>query len=460
MTKQTDQEIIKGHLEDSSNLPGGYASGLYLPKNEHDIIEAIKECQTNKVPLTISGGETATTGSPIPFGGWIMNTQKLNQIIEINEKEKFAIVEPGVTLAEIEKAIIKNCLLYPPDPTEKNATIGGNVSTNAAGGRSYRFGPTRNWIRRLKVVLPSGEVLNLKREVPSPQQLVPNYIMPKIKNAAGYYSKPGMDLIDLFIGSEGTLGIISEVEIALVPALQETIDLVAFFKSENEAVDFVLKEKTKQDKTINFFEYFDENTLQMLRGSYPNIPQTAKAAVYIEQESDDPTYWAEKLTGECWFATDAKQKQELQTFRHAVPELINELYKKYGSIKLASDIAVPTNKFKEMYEFYASHLAAHTPTLGHIKFGHIGENHLHVNLLPKTEVEKKLAQEIILAYVKKAVELGGSISAEHGIGKIKHEYLKIMYGDSGLSEMKRVKSLFDPNWILGKGNIFSWASGP
>ena len=146
--------------------------------------------------------------------------------IYINKKDKFAIVEPGVTLEEIESAVKKEGLLYPPDPTEKSATIGGNVSTNAAGGRSYRFGPTRNYIRRLKIILPSGTGLNIKRglfyagessefELPHTKLRVPNYRMPDVKNAAGYFSKPGMDLIDLFIGHEGTLGIISEVEIAL-----------------------------------------------------------------------------------------------------------------------------------------------------------------------------------------------------------------------------------------------------
>ncbi|MBU0501972.1 MAG: FAD-binding oxidoreductase [Candidatus Margulisbacteria bacterium] len=479
MIKKTDQEVIISHLEDSSNLCGSYAEGLYLPENEAEIIEAARECNSKNIPLTISAAETATTGSPLPFGGWILNTQKLNKIIEINEKEKYAIALPGVTLEEIEKAVSKVGLLYPPDPTEKTATIGGNVSTNASGGRSYRFGSTRNWIRRLRVVLASGEVLDIPRGkykasnnslIPHPSHPIaaPNYTMPKTKNAAGYYSKPNMDLIDLFIGSEGTLGIISEVEIALAPALGETIDLVAFFKSESEAVDFVLREKSEPatespacrqarrgSSPINFFEYFDAATLNMLRESHPNIPACAKAAVYIEQESDDPTYWAENLEGDVWLAMGSKQKQELQNFRHAIPEHINKLYKKHGSIKLASDIAVPTENFRQMLAFYTSQLTTHTPSLFCVKFGHIGENHLHVNLLPKSEGEKKIAKEIILAYVKKAVELGGTVSAEHGIGKIKHDYLYILYGEAGISEMKRIKQSFDPNWILGQGNIFS-----
>lgn len=464
MLKKTDPDIIKGYLEDSSNLSGGYADGVYIPDNEKEIVEAISECNAKKTPLTLSAGQTGTTGGCIPFGGWILTTQKLKKIVDINKQEKFAIVEPGVTLEEIEAAVKKEGLLYPPDPTEKTATIGGNVATNASGGRGYRFGATRNWIRRLKVIFPSGKVQNITRG--EPNKHIPNYTMPAVKNSAGYFSKPGMDLVDLFIGQEGTLGVVSEIEIALIPSLQETFDIVAFFPSENLAVDFVFEAKGKKDPTINFFEYFDENTLQMLKKTYSHIPEGVKAAVYVEQEiteQNEKTYldnWAQLLKkhkasiDNCWLGMDAGQKEELFKFRHAIPELINELYKQHKSIKLATDIAVPEGKFKEMYQFYTQSLAPSPQSLFHIKFGHIGENHLHVNLLPKTEGEQKTAKELVMKFVKKAVSLGGTVSAEHGIGKIKHAYLKEMYGEAGINEMLRVKKTFDPNGILGIGNIF------
>ncbi|MBU0672007.1 MAG: FAD-binding oxidoreductase [Candidatus Margulisbacteria bacterium] len=481
MLKKTDPDIIKGYLEDSSNLSGGQADGAYIPESEKDIAEALKECNNKKIPLTVSAGETGTTGGCIPFGGWVLTTQKLNKIITIDKGQKSALVQPGVTLEEIEKSVKKEGLLYPPDPTEKKATIGGNVATNASGGRSYRFGSTRNWIRRLKVVLASGEVLDLKRNTPNPYPLIPipDYKMPKVKNSAGYFAKPGMDLIDLFIGSEGTLGIVSEIEIALRPALAETFDIVAFFPSEELAVDFVLQAKSKKDPTVNFFEYLDENTLQMLKETYSHIPERAKAAVYVEQEvtpENEKTYlenWAqllEKFTASidnCWLGMNAAQKEELAKFRHAIPEHINELYKQNKLVKLATDIAVPTNKFKEMYGFYNSEIrnaksetnlpagkAGSKSEIFHIKFGHIGENHLHVNLLPKSEKEKAVAKDLIMKFVKKAISLGGTISAEHGVGKIKHDYLKEMYGQEGINEMIRVKKALDPNCILNQNNIF------
>ncbi len=475
--KKTDPDIIAGYLEDSSNLTGGHADGVYLPENESEIAEALAECNAKKIPLTVSAGQTGTTGGCIPFGGWVLTTQKLNKIINIDKDLKFAVVQPGVTLEELEKAVSKEGLLYPPDPTEKTATIGGNVATNASGGRCYRFGSTRNWIRRLKIVLPNGTSLNIKRDLihaspknefvlPHATFTIPNYKMPQTKNAAGYFSAPGMDFLDLFIGSEGTLGIVSEAEISLVPALKETFDLVAFFPAEEKAVDFVLESKKAEDRAINFYEFFDENTLQMLRPTYPKIPANAKAAVYIEQEIVEENekaymdYWAQLLEKygagleNCWLGADAGQKEELFKFRHSIPEHINELFKQYRQIKLATDIAVPEGKFKEMFDFYASSLTPLTSSLFYIKFGHIGDNHLHVNLVARKPEHFDEAKALVMTFVRKAVELGGTVSAEHGIGKIKHDYLKEMYSEAGIKEMFRIKRIFDPNLILGLNNIF------
>lgn len=477
MIKKTDPDIIKGYLEDSSNLTGGSADGVYLPENEKEIAESLSECNSKNTPLTVSAGQTGTTGGCIPMGGWILSTQKLNKIINLDKKAKTAVVQPGVTLEEIEAVAAKENLLYPPDPTEKKATIGGNVSTNASGGRCYRFGATRNWVRRIKIALPDGTSLNIKRKVlhadknnefilPHSTFRIPDYQIPGTKNSAGYYSASGMDLIDLFIGSEGTLGVICEIEIALTPALQETFDLAAFFPSETSAVEFVAESKSKKDPSIDFFEFFDGNTLRMLKASYPHIPEGANAAIYIEQEiteanrKDHLDEWAKLLEKHgaplesCWLGADPKQKEELQNFRYAIPEHINEIFKQHHQIKLATDIAVPEDKFKEMLTFYNDELLMTNDKLMYIKFGHIGDNHLHVNLVAKKEKDLPLAKELILKFVRKAVSLGGTVSAEHGIGKIKRDYLKEMYGDVGINEMIRTKKLFDPHCILGQNNLF------
>ncbi len=274
-----------------------------------------------------------------------------------------------------------------------------------------------------------------------------------------------MDLIDLFIGSEGTLGIVTEIEVALIPAMKETFDLVAFFPTEEKAVDFVLESKQAEDRAVNFYEFFDENTLRMLSRSYPLIPTLSKAAIYIEQEivaendKDYIDYWAGLLEkygaslDDCWLSADEKQRSELLKFRHAIPEHINEMFKQYHQVKLATDIAVPNDKFKEMFNYYDSELATRDSRLFYIKFGHIGDNHLHVNLIAKKEQDLPLAKELILKFVRKAVSFGGTVSAEHGIGKIKHDYLREMYGLAGIEEMMKVKKVFDPSFVLGRNNI-------
>lgn len=469
MLKKTDQDLIKGFLEDSSNLSGGYADGVYIPENEKELIDAIKECNGEKIPLTVSAGQTGTTGGCIPFGGWLLTTQKLNKIIDLNVKEKYAIVEPGASLEQIEKEVSNHHLLYAPDPTEKTATIGGNVNTNASGGRCYRFGSTRDHILGLRVVLASGEVIELERGKLTTKYKVlnTNYTSPSIKSSAGYYSRPNMDLLDLFIGSEGTLGIVSQIKIKLVPELKETLDLVIFFPAEQKAVDFVTQAKKETLSKVNFYEFFDANTLQMLKTAYPHIPEKAKAAVYIEQETEseqDIDHWAKLIKkysasiDNCWLGMDHTQKEELAKFRHAIPEHINELFKKHHLIKLAADIAVPEGKFREMLQYYNLSLTTDHLPLFFIKFGHIGDNHLHVNLLPKNEDELILAKDLIMRFVKKGISLGGTVSAEHGIGKIKRDYLKEMYGSAGINEMRKIKHYFDPEQVLNPGNIFETTS--
>jgi D-lactate dehydrogenase (cytochrome) len=477
MLKKTDPSIIQSYLEDSSNLKGGFAEGIFLPENEKEVAESVKECTEKSILLTISGGTTGTTGGCIPFGGWILGTEKLNKIVDINAKKKFAIIQPAVTLDMLEAELKKVNLLYPPDPTESTAFLGGTVATNASGSRSFRFGATRDWIRRLKVMLSTGELLDLKRghlpkkfqtlpaAVPAGRQgrQVPNYQIPNIKTSAGYYSKPGMDLIDLFIGSEGTLGVVTEIEISLIPRPLDTFDIIAFFPSENDAVGFVEDAKKKDILTI---EFFDRNSLNLLRSSYSHIPEKAGSAVYMETEIkpdagmsylEDWGVLLEKHKAkldDAWYGMTEKQKEELKKFRHSMPEHINEEFKKHNTIKFASDIAVPGDKFREMLAFYNSQLKISDQQLLWVKFGHIGQNHLHVNLVPRTQDDIPLAKELIMRFVKKGIQLGGTCSAEHGIGKIKHPYLKEMFGDAGIAEMVRIKKLFDPTCILNQGNVF------
>jgi len=482
MLEKTDKSVIGSYLEDSSNLSGGHAEGLYLPENEKEVVDVMKECSAKKRALTVSGGTTGTTGGCIPFGGWLLGTEKLNKILAIDKERQMAIVQPAITLEALQGQGRGQGLLYPPDPTEATAWLGGTVATNASGSRSFKFGATRDWVNRLRVVLSTGEVIDIKRGeivaqgpkirtsnlVPHTSNLdfkIPNYKIPNIKTSAGYYSKPDMDLIDLFIGSEGTLGVVTEIEVMLIPQFYNTLDIIAFFPTEEKAVDFVEEAKKLDVLTL---EFFDRNSLELLRPTYSQIPKNAASAVYFETELTDSTdltdstinYWSSLLekhgvdVDKAWIGLNDKQKDDLRKFRHAMPEHINEEFKKHNTIKFASDIAVPDDKFREMLAFYNSHLESRISNLEFVKFGHIGQNHLHVNLVPKTPADINLAKALIMTFVKKAISLGGTCSAEHGIGKIKHLYLREMYGDKGISEMVRIKKLFDPACILNQGNLF------
>src|SRR3989339_223471 len=435
MLRKTDPDMIKGYLEDSSNLQGGYAEGAYLPENDKEILEAVKECSSKKTPLTISGAGTGTTGGRIPFGGWVLSTEKLNQIIAIDKKAKTALIQPGVSLDQLDNALKKEGLMYAPDPTEKSAYLGGNVATNASGARSLRMGPTRNHIKRLKVILSTGEILSLTRSRPLE--------LPRLKSSAGYYSTPDMEQIDLFIGSEGTLGIVSEIEVNLIDRIENTFDCIVFLDSEEAAID--LTEKLREREDILMIEYFDFNSIELLG-------KGKKCAIYFEQKIVDDNYL--ELEGETWVGMNEKQKEELWEFRHSMPEHINEEFKKHHTVKFASDIAVPDSKFREMFAFYNLVLSTYDLQLFYVKFGHIGQSHLHVNLVPRTQADIPLAKELIMKFVKKAVSLGGTVSAEHGIGKIKHDYLRDMYGDSGIAGMIQIKKGFDPGLILNIGNVF------
>jgi len=235
----------------------------------------------------------------------------------------------------------------------------------------------------------------------------------------------------------------------------------SFFASEKDALNFVKDAKTSKALSL---EYMDSNSLNLLREKHSNIPENSKATVYFEEaykkedESNIIDSWTSLLgqhhasMEKSFFADSEKERQRLREFRHALPEAINEIVKRNKLPKVGTDIAVPEASFSEMFEFYKENLAS--SKIDFVIFGHIGENHLHVNMLPKNEGDFAKSRSIYMDFVKKAVSLGGTVSAEHGIGKLKHPFLEAMYGRENIEQMAMLKKSLDPACILGLDNIF------
>ena len=518
----------ESYLMDESHLQGK-AEHIFIPRSEADIISILQSARETATPITLSGGRTGVTGGAVPMGGWLISLSQMNNMLGLRfiaDQNRFLLrCQPGASLESINTAIAGKAFpgednwsaeaqsalkmfresgsyIFPPDPTEKSATLGGMVACNASGACTLYYGSTRNYVSALRIVLIDGTLLSLKRgecyaddrqfRLVLPDGvvrngLIPRYDMPNVKNAAGYFSRSGMDLLDLFIGSEGTLGIFSEIEIMLIPAPEIILGVIAFFPSESKALTFVRAargehisgiEKCELIKQPLALEFFDYHALNLLRdqkridGSSSSIPAllpSAHTAVYIElatseNKLDDTAEALMALLESCssqsetaWTAITPEENVRLQEFRHAVPEIINQRIGERtrtspGITKLGTDFAVPDEALFKVMTLY--HEILDEKNLEYVIFGHIGNNHLHVNILPRSQQEYQKGKTIYLNMAKRVVSYGGTVSAEHGIGKLKKPFLQLMIGDAGIADMRKVKQVFDPEGRLNPGNIF------
>lgn len=485
MIIKKDQEEIQSFLSDASNFKGN-CSAVYFPSNKDEVCEVIVTAAEQNQRITVAGNGTGLTGARVPAGGIVLATDKLNRIIEINEAELYAVVEPGVILKDLQTAVEEKNLFYPPDPTETSCFIGGTVAANASGAKTFKYGPTRNYIEELEIVLPDGGILNLKRGEQKADSLsmavcdnngknynipLPDYTMPAIKNASGYFIKPGMDAIDLFIGSEGTLGVITKIKLKLLPLNKNIISCVVFFEDEIDALNFIdksreisYKNKAESGKQeARALEYFDYYSLKFLSADFPQIPASAKGAVWFEQEvvnnNEDELLeqWLEvilEFNGNeeaVWFAANENERAKIHEFRHAISSKVNEYISHNNLRKLGTDVAVPDDKFREFY--FDCKKLVEDEKFNYVAYGHLGNSHIHLNMLPENEERVLKGKEVYRAICRRAIEMNGTISAEHGVGKIKTDYLVDMYGLENVKKMAALKKIFDPHLILGIGNI-------
>ena len=480
MIIKNKKEEILTYLEDTSNIKGS-SSILFLPRNKEDVLEAVRECVNRKINFTVSGGRTGTTGGCIPLQGAIISVENLTNILNIDKDKKNIEVESGVLLEDLEKEVNKYNLTLRAAPTESLACIGGAISTGASGVRGFGYGSIRSYVMEIEVCLTTGDIIKIKRgEIKANKRKfdfesngkkfkfeLPSYNIPEVKSQAGYFVKDDMDLVDLFVGSEGTLGIILSCKISLQKLPVNTFDGLVFFKNENNALNFISEIKNLKRSRLLFpasLEFMDRHSLDMLKSEYSFIPQ-AEAVVYFEQEVEDKSDYGALL--ERWYklieiyrglidksiiADTLRERKKMFEFRHKLPQMINEFLRKNNQIKTSTDIAVPWQNFEEMYFFYKEQ--ANQSGLHYVNFGHIGESHLHFNFLAENDSENLKAKTYMQSFCRKAVSLGGTVSAEHGIGKLKKTYLKIMYEEKDIKSMANLKKIFDPNCLLGLDNIF------
>ncbi len=408
-----------------------------------EISQIMKLAWERNIPVTVRGSGTGLVGAAVPVcGGILLDTTKMNKILSLDENNLTVTVQPGVLLMELAAFAEEHDFLYPPDPGEKSATIGGNISTNAGGMRAVKYGVTRDYVRALTVVLPNGEIQTLGAAV--------------AKNSSGYSLK------DLVIGSEGTLAVICEAVLKLVPLPKVSVSLLVPFpdmKSAIEAVPHIIRSKV----TPTAIEYMSRDTI-LFSESYlgKKFPDT-KSDAYILLTFDGNT--------------DAQVDQDLQTVADLCLQIgaqdayivdTDERKKSVWSARGAfleaikasttemdeCDVVVPGNKVDTFIKF--THELADEFHVRIPSFGHAGDGNLHIYICRDQLDDRQWQQTLSACFdrmYEKAEQLGGLVSGEHGIGYAKKEFLRRQLGDTPIALMQGIKQVFDEKNILNPGKV-------
>ncbi len=508
---EADPSVLERYLCDESSFRG-HAEGLIRVRDPHQVGAVLRAASARGVPVTFSARRTSLTGAAIPLGGWVIALPETSSpdAVEIDVDARTATAPAHVLCADLETAAAAHGLFFGPDPTSrKECSVGGAVACNASGARSFAFGPWGEWVVGLTVVLASGDVLRLRRGEHPPvdgafhlaladgmlRVPCPGPRRRDVKSALGYALYDPPDVVDLFVGSEGTLGYLHDVTVRLLPARPIFAALI-FWPTEGPALDFVARLQATRGPDADpagvapmSVEWFDRRSLELAGARHPRfrVPADAAAALFVEQrhapedEEAVTSAWYEALIeagapdDEAWLRIPrtAADLDAFRDFRHAVPESVNDLARQRGLRKLGTDLAYPAGWLHRMAAHYRGALADlpaavgpeaaaafaaehHRPlprTLDSATFGHIGDNHLHVNLLPRDAAEAAAGRLLYYALARHCAAHGGAISGEHGVGKSKRDLLAELLPAADLEVMRAVKAALDPTNILGRGNV-------
>jgi glycolate oxidase len=425
---------------DSSGLDSP-PTAVVWPQDVADVINVIKFAYTNQIPVIPRGAGTGMTGGAVPSNGAIVvSMEKMNRIIEIDEENLTALVEPGVLNGKLQRELQRRRLFYPPDPASMNfCTIGGNVAENAGGARAVKYGVTKDYVLGLEAVLPDGRLIKTG-----------------VKTAKGVV---GYDLTGLLVGSEGTLAVITKIRLKVLPLPQEVITLLVFFK-ELEKTGLAVTQIISEGIVPRTLEFLDRETIKAVENYKPvGLPKDIEAMLLIELDGVPSviTKDAEKISGICGrldgeiiMAENEAAREKLWEARRAVSAALFHI----SPTKINEDIVVPRSRLPEMLRILKG--LSESSGIRIVNFGHAGDGNIHVNLMVdrnnKDEYEKaiKLVEDIF----KATLELGGTISGEHGVGLTKKNYISMEIRPDELELMKKIKAVFDPKNILNPGKIF------
>ncbi len=512
-----DPDMLASFLEDAAHFPGGHASGLVVAASEADVANALGASHA-VLPI---GAQSSLTGGATPMGDVLVSTSRLNRIIAIGSD--WVRVEAGVTLADLDAALEQAGRYYPPAPTFAGALVGGTVATSAAGAATFKYGTTRDWVRAMTVVLSSGDVLDIERGATrahpdgyfdivladrTARVPVPRYRMPRLpKLAAGYFADREMDLIDLFIGSEGTLGIITDVTLRVLPRRPAMCLAFVPFTDRRAALAFVRRLRDTARDTwraadaggidVSAIEHMDARCLALLREDGVDranglvCPKATAIALLVTIElppgtradqaydeigraretnaPDTPLVRFCRLLDEAGVFDDVEiavpgdraRAGQLLAIREAVADAVNQRVGRAKRTiderieKTAADMIVPFDRLDELLACYDAGFARRG--LDAAIWGHISDGNLHPNVIPRSMADVESGKEAILEFGREAIRLGGSPLAEHGVGRnaVKQRLLEELYGRHGVDDMRRVKRALDPEWKLAAGVLFA-----
>lgn len=419
-----------------------------MVESTEEVSAIMKICNENRIPVTVRGAGTGLVGGAVPIhGGIILCTAQMNKILGYDMKNLVVHTQPGVLLKDLAADALDHGLMYPPDPGEKTATLGGNVSTNAGGMRAVKYGVTRDYVLAMTVVLPNGEIMKLGKTV--------------CKTSSGY------SLLHLIIGSEGTLGVITELTLKLIPKPEADVSLILPFEDIETAISSVptLKLANLDPQSIEFMERDIVDSSAAFTGNavFPTKVEGMEVGAYIlltlVGSSEDELYLKMEKVGELMEEIGAYDvlvvdtpnlKRDVWAARSAFLTVIEAETKLVDEM----DVVVPVDRIAEFLAFVKN--AGKEEELAIRSFGHAGDGNLHIyccsNELERDEFVSRCKRIMDKCYAFCA-EVGGQVSGEHAIGHAKKEYLHASVGDTAYNLMASIKQVFDPNGILNPGKV-------